>query len=152
MDNGNYQLYVYYDGSYVETVRFSVEFGIISDVYTVSRTDGVIYISSPVQVSTFLNNINGNEGTVYKAGVLVTSGYVSTGMTVDDYVIILKGDVTGDGLIKVNDVMMISKYTVEGTGLDNIYLLKAADVTGDNFVKVNDVMKISKYTVEGGIL
>jgi hypothetical protein len=58
-------------------------------------------------------------------------------MTVDDYVIILKGDVTGDGLIKVNDVMMISKYTVEGTGLDNIYLLKAADVTGDNFVKVN---------------
>ena len=152
LDNGNYQLYVYYDGSYVETVRFSVEFGIISDVYTVSRTDGVIYISSPVQVSTFLNNINGNEGTVYKAGVLVTSGYVSTGMTVDDYVIILKGDVTGDGLIKVNDVMMISKYTVEGTGLDNIYLLKAADVTGDNFVKVNDVMKISKYTVEGGTL
>ena len=59
-DYGSYQLYVYYDGSYVETVRFSVEFGIISDVYTVSRTDGIIYISSPVQVSTFLNNITGN--------------------------------------------------------------------------------------------
>ena len=73
-------------------------------------------------------------------------------MMIDDYIIILRGDVTGDGLVKVNDVMKISKYTVEGTGLENRYFMKAADVTNDSLVKVNDVMKISKYTVEGGTL
>ena len=73
-------------------------------------------------------------------------------MVIDGYVVILKGDVTGDGFIKVNDVMMISKYTVEGVGLDSTYVKKAADVTGDTLIKVNDVMKISKYTVEGGTL
>ena len=73
-------------------------------------------------------------------------------MTIDNYTIILRGDVTGDGFIRVNDVMKISKYTVEGTGLEKEYNLIAADVTNDSLVRVNDVMKISKYTVEGGDL
>lgn len=152
LDNGTYYIDVFYQNNYIQTVEFNVLFGLNSSKYTVSRTTKTIYVSSPVTVNTFLNNIDGNEGGITKSGNAVSSGYVGTGMMIDDYVIILRGDVTGDGLIKVNDVMMISKYTVEGTGLEKSYVLKAADVTGDNLVKVNDVMKISKYTVEGGTL
>lgn len=152
LDNGNYYIDVYYQNSYIQTVDFTVLFGLVSNKYTISSTEKTIYVSSPVTIANFLNNIDGNVGGVTKSGNAVSSGYVGTGMKIDDYVIILRGDVTGDGLIKVNDVMMISKYTVEGTGLEKKYLQKAADVTGDNLVKVNDVMKISKYTVEGGTL
>ena len=75
-----------------------------------------------------------------------------TGMMIDGYTIVLKGDVTGDGQIRVNDIMKISKYTVEGTGISESYKIKAADVIKDGHIKVNDIMKISKYTVEGGEL
>ena len=48
---------------------------------------------------------------------ILEKGNVGTGMTIDNYTIILRGDVTGDGFIRVNDVMKISKYTVEGGDL-----------------------------------
>ena len=152
LDNGTYTANVYYQNNFIEEITFTVEFGIVSRVYSISSTDKTIYLSSPTRVTTFLSNLTGNKGALKKDGVVVGTGYVGTGMVIDGYVVILKGDVTGDGFIKVNDVMMISKYTVEGVGLDSIYVKKAADVTGDTLIKVNDVMKISKYTVEGGTL
>ncbi len=152
LDNGTYYISIYYYNNFIEKINFAVQFGLVSDTYKVSSLNKTVYISKPVQVSTFLSNIYGNSGGVTKSGTSVDSGYVGTGMMVDDYLIILRGDVTGDGQIKVNDVMKISQYTVEGTGLEQSYFKQAADVTGDNLVKVNDVMKISKYTVEGGTL
>ena len=136
----------------VVIIFISVLFGISSDKFKISNTEKTIYVYSPVTVVEFLNGLDGNSGKVLKDGTQYNSGNVGTGMTIDDYVIVLRGDVTGDGLIKVNDVMKISKYTVEGTGLDDKFLKKAADVTNDSLIKVNDVMKISKYTVEGGTL
>ncbi len=150
LDNGSYQLYVYYDGSYVETVQFSVEFGIISAVYTVSRTDGVIYISSPVQVSTFLNNITGNEGTVYKAGVLVSDGYVATGMTVDDYIIVLLGDVDADGEIAPMDYIKIKNHIMNTTLITGKYLKLAADANGDSNIDPLDYVRVKNYIMEKG--
>lgn len=152
LDNGTYYINVYYDNVFIESVEFSVLFGISSDKFKISNTEKTIYVYSPVTVVEFLNSLDGNSGKVLKDGTQYNSGNVGTGMTIDDYVIVLRGDVTGDGLIKVNDVMKISKYTVEGTGLDDKFLKKAADVTNDSLIKVNDVMKISKYTVEGGTL
>ena len=150
--NGTYYINIYYDNNFIATVDFVVRFGLYSSVYNVDSSEKTIYVYSPVDVSTFLNNLEGTSANVMNNGSVVTSGYVGTGMMIDDYVVIIRGDVTGDGLIKVNDVMKISKYTVEGTGLESNYFMKAADVTNDSLVKVNDVMKISKYTVEGGSL
>lgn len=152
LDNGTYYASIYYQNNYIETISFNVAFGIVSNVYSISASEKSIYINSPTLVSTFLSNITGQKGTITKDGNAVATGYVGTGMVIDDYTIVLKGDVTGDGLIKVNDIMKISKYTVEGTGLESTWYWKAADVTGDSLIKVNDVMKISKYTIEGGSL
>ena len=152
LKNGTYYINIYYDDNFITTLDFIVKFGFYSDVYEIDDDEQTIYVYSSVELNAFLSNLEGYRGKVLKDGTEVTSGYVGTGMTIDDYIIILRGDVTGDGLVKVNDVMKISKYTVEGTGLENRYFMKAADVTNDSLVKVNDVMKISKYTVEGGTL
>ena len=49
--------------------------------------------------------------------ITIENGKIGTGMMIDNYTIILRGDVNGDGLIRVNDVMKISKYTIEGGNL-----------------------------------
>ena len=59
----------------------------------------------------------------------------------------VKGDVTGDGKVKLNDVTMIKKYIAGGYGVTINESL--ADVTGDGKVKLNDVTKIKKYIAGG---
>lgn len=76
---------------------------------------------------------------------------VSNGTEKMTYTLIVRGDVNGDGYVKMNDVMDIAKYIVELDGISGNYLV-AADVTKDDNVKMNDVMKIAKYLVEGGTL
>lgn len=142
-----------YDG-YNKEIEVEVISTVIieSTTYNIEETDKTIYVSSPTELSKFFNNISGSKGYIQKEGQKITSGYIGTGMMIDGYTIVLKGDVTGDGQIRVNDIMKISKYTVEGTGISESYNIKAADVIKDGHIKVNDIMKISKYTVEGGEL
>lgn len=67
------------------------------------------------------------------------------------YKIALAGDVTGDGVVKMNDVMKIANHIVNGNVLTDEYYV-AGDVTGDGVVKMNDVMKIASGIVNGGSL
>ena len=152
---GTTKLYLesYYDGfTKTITIHSVILNDITSTVYRVDSDRKLIYLSEPTLLDIFYTNINNNTGRVISNGIELKEGNIGTGMTIDNYTIILRGDVTGDGFIRVNDVMKISKYTVEGTGLEKEYNLIAADVTNDSLVRVNDVMKISKYTVEGGDL
>lgn len=151
--SNTYNVMIYYKDEFIDsfTVDITGKTSITSSTYTINQSNKLIYVTPKTSTSTFLNNISNESGSIYKNTTVVTSGYVSTGMTIDSYTIIVKGDVTGDGYAKMNDVMMISKYIVEGTGLTDISK-KAADVTSDSNVKMNDVMKISKYIVEGGTL
>ena len=143
----------YYDGfTSTITINSIVLTDITSTTYTIDSSRRLIYLFEPTEVKDFYLNISNNTGKVMSNETILESGKIGTGMMIDNYTIILRGDVTGDGLVKVNDVMRISQYTVEGTGLENQYHLLAADVTNDSLVKVNDVMRISKYTVEGGQL
>ena len=60
-----------------------------------------------------------------------------------------RGDVTGDGVVAINDVVKLARYVA-----GNITLLahekEAADVTGDGVVAINDVVKLARY-VAGNI-
>lgn len=148
-----YTVMIYYKDSYIYSFNINISgtSSLTSSTYQINNNTKMIYINPNTNVTTFLNNINGESGNIYKNATAVTSGIVSTGMTINNYIIIVKGDVTGDGYAKMNDVMMISKFIVENTGLTN-NTKQAADVTSDNNIKMNDVMKISKYIVEGGSL
>ena len=59
---------------------------------------------------------------------------------------VLKGDVNGDGKIKMNDVMAIYNYLMGNVEFSNDQFM-AADVTNDGKIKMNDVMKVYNYVM-----
>ncbi len=62
---------------------------------------------------------------------------------------IIKGDVTGDGVVAIGDVVKVAR-AVAGTAELTEEEKEAADVTGDNTVAIGDVVKIARF-VEGSI-
>lgn len=151
--NDTYTVYVYYQNDYIGSISQQITTEVItSSTYTIDQTNLLIYVSPTTTITSFKSNISGSSNTIYKDESITTSGYVTTGMTIDNYSIIVRGDVTGDGYVKMNDVMKICNYIVEGTGMNETIYQKAADVTRDSSIKMNDVMKIAKYIVEGGTL
>lgn len=112
-------------------------------------------INKVVSVNDFKSNIDVREEYNFYKDNLINPEYISTGMLYKSnyrtYKIVLMGDVTGDGLIKMNDVMKIASQLVNGDTLRDEYLV-AGDVTGDGKVKMNDVMKIASGLVNGGSL
>lgn len=63
-------------------------------------------------------------------------------VTAEEYVDVIKGDVTGDGNINLADVSLMLKYIAKWDVTLNI---KAADVTGDSTVNLADVSLVLKY-------
>lgn len=59
---------------------------------------------------------------------------------------VIKGDVNGDGKIKMNDVMAIYNYLMGNVEFSNDQFM-AADVTNDGKIKMNDVMKVYNYVM-----
>lgn len=83
------------------------------------------------------------------------SAYIKTGdifkNKYNSYKIVITGDVTGDGYVKMNDLMKIANYLIDGKSLKEEYLY-AADITMDNKVKMNDLMKMANAMLNGGSL
>lgn len=76
-----------------------------------------------------------------------TGDFVGTGSTLtrdgQDYNVIVRGDINGDGQIKSVDYLRIKKYFT-GQPLEGIELM-AADVNCDNDIKSVDYLKIKSY-------
>lgn len=76
-------------------------------------------------------------GTNYK--VIIT-----TGTEVKKYVIIVKGDTTGDGKINLNDITRLYHYYKGIELMDECYVL-AGDVASNQIINLNDVTKLYHY-------
>ena len=61
-----------------------------------------------------------------------------------DYTIILKGDVTGDGLVNLSDISRLFNYYKGKTSLANNYL-QAGLVVGGSKISLADVSKLYNY-------
>lgn len=68
------------------------------------------------------------------------------------YPIAIKGDVTGDGKIKMSDVMKAATHLIEGDILVGEEYLTAGDVTGDGEIAMSDIMKLANHIIVGGEL
>ena len=77
------------------------------------------------------------EGTVTGTGATVT-------LNDNTYILVVLGDVSGDGEVKSKDYMMIKNY-IMGTLNLNDAEKKAADVSKDNEIKSKDYMIIKNY-------
>ena len=82
-----------------------------------------------------------------------TSGKIGTGdiikvyvgsKLVDKYTISVKGDVTGDGILEINDILLVRGYILGSKQYQgNAYEL-AADYCNDTGVEINDFLKMRK--------
>lgn len=81
-----------------------------------------------------------------RSGRLLTSGRLATGMTANDFVIVLEGDVNGSGTITESDLReAIGMYLQqEGSGPQ----FRAADLTDDGTIDAYDLLLLSKLIRE----
>ena len=133
--------------------QFNVEIidQITSEKYTIDQNKKIIKASVIAEkASEFKNYLNAKKYVIFNNSNRVNeSDVIGTGMTIGNYHISILGDVTGDGVVKMNDVMKISNHIVNGSILDDDSILVASDVNNDGNIRMNDVMKISKYIVDG---
>ena len=62
------------------------------------------------------------------------------------YIVIVKGDVNGDGIIDIQDMITINNYRLYNTenNLEEVYKL-AADVNDDKEIDIQDMIVINNY-------
>ena len=63
---------------------------------------------------------------------------------ISEYKIIVKGDITGDAKINLNDITRLYHYYKNIEQMDNIFVL-AGDVANNNVINLNDITKIYHY-------
>jgi len=106
-------------------------------------------------VATLLNTVSNNKGSaliVDKNGKNKTSGNLATGDRITirgtsenkTYIISVRGDVNGDGMVKINDLILVQSHILGKTKLTNEKLY-AADVNYDSYVKINDLILVQSY-------
>ena len=61
----------------------------------------------------------------------------------DEYKIVVKGDVNGDGKIEFSDILKVNKHRLNKEKLINEYF-SAGDMNGDNTISFNDILQINK--------
>ena len=96
----------------------------------------------------YKNNVEAGKATVEVVGVDGYSGSVSKEFTIEAAApAAIAGDVTGDGVVAMNDILKINSYLLKRIQLTDAELA-AADVTGDGYVAMNDILKINSYLLK----
>ena len=110
-----------------------------------------------IAINTNVENLNIDLSGEYtynlfdKNNNLKTSGKIATGDIIEiyldglkmtEFIVSIKGDVSGDGDVNSSDLFLIAKYIIDKNNMfDKAYLL-AADYNIDGEIKMNDIMKI----------
>lgn len=106
-------------------------------------------IKPEISISTFKSNINSNVN--YK--IYDTSGNqvsntnnVTTGMKLktekQEYILIVKGDINGDGKISITDLVRVNLYNVKMRTPNEVEKI-ASDINGDGKISITDVVQLN---------
>jgi len=100
-------------------------------------------------------NTNGNVE-VYKGAEIVTNkdANIGTGMKIKiklngqekEYTVVIKGDINGDGKVKLTDLSKLKFVLIGTTKVEGAYK-EASDLNGDGKVKISDLSKMKLYLV-----
>ncbi len=124
------------------TIKNGILYGIkatanfFNDVISLFKNDGLIFTD--------------RDGNVLSQDSRIGTGSKITlkenGTVKDEVVVVIKGDMNGDGKANNKDVSMMMRYLVEKENPDN-YQLEAADVNGDGEINNIDAAKLARYFV-----
>lgn len=140
------------------TVNVFEEIDIKTNNYEIIKDSGVNYlekIKPNTNIETLKENITTN-GTIeiYKDNMKVIDEkqLIATGMEIvikfhDDevrFVVVVTGDLTGDGKMSIGDLSRLSRYTARLDELEGAYL-RASDITEDGkYASISDISKMSR--------
>ncbi|MDE5888619.1 MAG: hypothetical protein K2H20_01220 [Bacilli bacterium] len=123
------------------------------NMYGISPGTLVSELTSTVQKNGGVAQVTNANGNVVTTGVLMTGYKIKIKGTSEEltYTISVRGDVNGDGVVKINDLILVQSHilgtrTVTG---DKFY---AADVNYDGNVKINDLILIQSHILGKGNL
>lgn len=95
----------------------------------------------------------GSIRVVDKNGTVVFSGKAATGMViqlmsngkvVDEWTVVVAGDVNGDGNISVSDMLAVKAHVLNKSKLTGASA-EAADTNGDGFISITDFIQIKAH-------
>ena len=119
---------------------------------TIERIDPLVSIKE------FVSNLKVAEGRtikVYDGENEVTTGYIGTGMKVKgdngrEYLVSVRGDMTGDGKANQVELTKIIRHIVKQKGWELVGInYTSGDINGDGLVNLIDVGKMINYIVYG---
>lgn len=121
----------------------------IPNEYRVEQGKYIVGIAPSTSVTEFKKKFLDNV-TIYNSdGNVVSSGNIRTGYAVsidgDSYIIIINGDVTGEGNLKSNDINMLMNYLVGSVNFDDLQML-SADYDCNGVVDNRDLVVMAKYS------
>lgn len=118
--------------------------------------DGIIYGVKEKMTANALNDKCTNTLKVLsKAGAVITTGNVGTGCkvqslnasggVVEECVVIIKGDIDGDGVVSQNDYVAVKTVFKTGKSSFDEHQTKAADVSENKKLTVSDYLLIKRH-------
>lgn len=121
--------------------------------------ENIMYgISPDTAISTIVNTVTKNKGEAKvtdSAGKAKSSGSFVTGDKITivgtseekTFSIAVRGDISGDGIIKINDLILVQSHILEKNTLKDIKMY-AADVNYDGVIKINDLILVQSHILE----
>ena len=101
----------------------------------------------------FINSIY--NGIKYEIKLNSSNEFIATGDKLEildkddnkicEYIVVVLGDINGDGIINKDDVLLLSKYIISNNISNNEIYYKALDVDRNTVIDINDVIKMVKY-------
>ena len=143
--SGERILNIKYGDDSVGKVRFYLNTPLTSDKYTIDEDKGYIYVPVKTSKSTFLSNVK----TILEPNLINVTDYMYTGLVVENYIIIVKGDVNGDGVITPLDYVKIKNHIMGTDTITKEYLYLAADYNDDSIISPLDYVKVKNYIMNG---
>lgn len=111
-------------------------------------------ISPGTQIGTLVNTVVNNggkatvknsNGTVKSSGSLVTGDVIIIeGATTATYTISVKGDINGDGEVKLQDFVLVQSHILGKSALTGVRFY-AADINNDNAINLKDFVLIQSH-------
>lgn len=144
-NSGPRRFVIYYDGIRVGEIRFVLNTPLTSSVYNIDTSYGYIYVPPKTGKNTFKVNING----LLEPNKLGSSGYMYTGMMVENYTIIVIGDPSGDGEITPLDYIRVKNHIMGNEVITDPVFKIAADYNKDSEISPLDYVGIKNYIMVG---